>query len=165
MSQPTITPEEEARYVELQHKALDLARDGETNALKLMIDAGLPPNLADEKGQSLIMLASYHGHLETTRMLLDAGADPDQRNDRGQTPLGGVCFKGYLLLVELFVERGADIHADNGGGMTPIRLAAMFGRQDVVEYLQSQGAKLSPLGKLIGLPAYMGSLFKGKQPA
>ncbi|MGE9295446.1 MAG: ankyrin repeat domain-containing protein, partial [Puniceicoccales bacterium] len=68
-----------------------------------------------------------------------------------------------LDIVQLFVERGADIHADNGGGMTPIRLAAMFGRKDVVNYLKSQGAKLSPLGKLIGLPGYMlSSLFPAK---
>ncbi|MGE9296866.1 MAG: ankyrin repeat domain-containing protein, partial [Puniceicoccales bacterium] len=96
MSELTITAEEEARYAELQRQALDFARAGDTEMLASMIDAGLPVNLADEKGQSLIMLASYNGNLDTTRMLLDRGAEPDQRNERGQTPLGGVCFKGYL---------------------------------------------------------------------
>ena len=58
-----------------------------------MLNAGLPVNLADAKGQTLLMLASYNGNLETTRMLLKHGADVDRRNDRGQTPLGGVAFR------------------------------------------------------------------------
>ncbi|GHB90687.1 ankyrin repeat domain-containing protein [Cerasicoccus arenae] len=162
MNDNKLTESEEERYAELQRIALDLARCGDTQQLASMVYAGIPVNLSDQKGQSLLMLASYNGNLKTTRMLLDEGADVDRRNERGQTPLGGVCFKGYLDIVQLLVERGADIHANNGGGMTPIRLAAMFGRQDVVNYLKSKGAKLSPLDKIIGLPAYMGSLFKGK---
>jgi ankyrin repeat protein len=139
----TITTEaEEQRYAELQQIALNHARHGETVSLAAMLDHGLPVNLADTKGQSLLMLAGYNGNLETTRLLLARGATVDQRNDRGQTPLGGAAFKGHVEIVALLLAHGADIDADNGGGMTPIMFAAMFGRTRVVEQLKAHGASL-----------------------
>jgi len=63
-------------------------------------------NLADAKGNSLLMLASYNGEVETTRMLLGRGADVDRRNDRGQTPLGGAAFKGDEEIVALLLAHG-----------------------------------------------------------
>lgn len=136
-----ITPEEELRYAEIQQIALDAARAGETAVIVPMLRAGLPVGLADEKGNSLLMLASYHGHLELSRVLLEAGAEPDQRNDRNQTALAGVAFKGGLDLARLLVEYGADPGADQGGGRFPIQFAAMFGNPDIVEFLESLSTK------------------------
>lgn len=136
----SLTPEEEARYAALQLRALDDARDGATAELEAMIAAGLPANLSDTKGNSLLMLAAYHGHEDTARMLLRRGADPDRRNDRGQTPLGGVAFKGHLPLVRLLIEAGAQVDADQGGGRSPLMFAAMFGHRKVVECLLAAGA-------------------------
>ena len=150
--QAVITEAEEKRYAELQQLALGFARRGETDSLAQMLRHGLPVNLADTKGNSLLMLASYAGDAETTQMLLAYGAEVDRRNDRGQTPLGGVAFKGYTEIVALLLAHGADIDADNGGGMTPIMFAAMFGRTQVVEQLQAHGASLQHRNRL-GLSA------------
>ena len=146
--QTITTAREEERYAELQILALDFARHGETAELAEMLRHGLPANLADTKGQTLLMLASYNGNLETTRLLLEFGADVDRRNGRGQTPLGGAAFKGYEEIVALLLEHGADIDADNGGGMTPLMFAAMFGRVKVVEQLKAHGASLQQRCKL-----------------
>ena len=140
--QTATTEAEEKRYAELQVMALDHARHGETEPLALMLQHGLPLNLADAKGQTLLMLASYNGNAGTTRRLLELGADVDRRNQRGQTPLGGAAFKGYEEIVALLLEHGADIDADNGGGMTPLMFAAMFGRTKVTAQLQAHGASL-----------------------
>jgi hypothetical protein len=150
--QTFVTEAEEHRYAELQQMAFDFARNGETELLVEMIQHGLPVNLADAKGNSLLMLASYNGNLETARALLQAGADADRRNDRGQTPLGGAAFKGYEEIVTLLLENGADIDADNGGGMTPLMFAAMFGRTKAVELLKRQGASLKRRNR-IGISA------------
>ena len=135
-----ITRQEEDRYAELQEMALDIARRGETLLLAKMLRHGLAVNLADAKGTTLLMLASYNGNLETTRILLERGADVDRRNHRGQTPLGGVAFKGYREIVSLLLDHGADIDADNGFGMTPLMLATLFGRDAVIEQLKARGA-------------------------
>ncbi len=136
------TESEEQAYREFQRLAFEHARHGETHALAGMLRQGLPINLRDTRGNSLLLLACYHGHLETAQMLLKAGAEVDLRNTRGQTPLGGVAFKGYLKLTELLLWHGADIHADNGGGITPVMLASMFGRAEVVSLLEQHGASL-----------------------
>lgn len=146
--QTIVTEAEEKRYAELQHMALGFARGGGTRHLAVMLDAGLPVNLADAKGNSLLMLASYNGEVETTRMLLGHGADVDRRNGRGQTPLGGAAFKGYEEVIALLLKHGADIDADNGSGMTPIMFAAIFGRTRVVEQLKAHGASLQRRNRL-----------------
>jgi uncharacterized protein len=143
-----ITPEEEKRYAELQHLALDFARHGETTQLEPMLRAGLPVNLADPRGNTLLMLATYNGHLETARLLLQHGARVDQSNDRGQTPLGGVAFKGYPEIARLLLKAGAAIDADNGGGMTPLMFATLFGRTEVANILQEAGASMGRRKKL-----------------
>ena len=134
------TPEEEARYAELQQMALDFARAGDTDQLAPMLDAGMPVNLADPKGNTLLMLAAYHGHPDTVRLLLSRGTDVDRRNDRGQTPLGGVAFKGYVDIAELLIAAGAAVDADNGGGSTPLMYAVMFGRTGVAALLRHHHA-------------------------
>lgn len=146
--QEHITAAEENRYAELQAMALGFARSGDTEILASMLRAGLPVNLADHKGNTLLMLACYHGHQGTAAMLLESGAEVDRRNDRGQTPLGGVAFKGYREIVALLLRHGAEIDADNGGGMTPLMFAAMFGRTEVVKQLQEHGASLQKRSRL-----------------
>lgn len=137
-----VTDLEERRYAELQMMALDFARQGETEPLAAMLNSGLPVNLSDARGNSLLMLSSYHGHADTVILLLEHGADIERRNARGQTPLGGVAFKGYGEIATLLLDHGADVDADNGGGMTPIMFAAMFGRHAMVKQLNTHGASL-----------------------
>ena len=71
-----------------------LVREGDTQQLGAMVAQGVPVNFRNEKGDSLIMLAAYHGHLETSRLLLEAGADANVANDQGQTPLASVASLG-----------------------------------------------------------------------
>ncbi|MEI6322963.1 MAG: ankyrin repeat domain-containing protein [bacterium] len=142
------TEAEEQHYREFQRLALDRARCGETEALAGMLRQGLPLNLCDHHGNSLLLLACYRGRIETARMLLKSGADVDLRNSRGQTPLGGVAFKGHLKIAELLLWHGADIHADNGGGMTSVMFASVFGRSSMVSLLEQHGAALIPIHSL-----------------
>ncbi|MDB5560128.1 MAG: Ankyrin, partial [Enterovirga sp.] len=75
-------------------RCFDLARGGYTAELESLVAQGLPPNLTNDKGDTLLILASYHGHHETAAMLLARGADPDRFNDRSQTALAAAAFKG-----------------------------------------------------------------------
>jgi ankyrin repeat protein len=135
-----ISEAEEKRYAELQLLALDAARTGDSATLISMIDAGLPVNLQDHKGNSLLMLAAYHGNIETVVELLARKADPDRRNLRNQTPLGGVAFKGFVPVAEVLLDAGADLNADQGGGITPLMLASLFGRTEMMRFLEKRGA-------------------------
>lgn len=147
-SKNNITQEEKARFNELCLMTFDFARQNEVDTLSKMIDAGLSPNLTNEKGDSLLMLASYNGSFETAKMLLEKGAEVDKKNDRGQTPLAGVAFKGNLEIVKLLVENGANIDENNGLGMTAYSFAVMFGRSEVASYLASKSKNKSLFKKI-----------------
>lgn len=136
-----LSPAEEKRYQELCNMAFNFARNNEVANLEPMIKAGLSANLKNHKGDSLLMLASYHNSLECVKMLLANGARVDEKNDRGQTPLAGVCFKGYFEVAKLLVENGANIDENNGLGMTPFSFAVMFGRKEIVAYLAKSAKK------------------------
>ncbi len=154
------TADELKRYEELQVFALDFARTGKTEDLKAMLQSGMPVNLSDHKGNSLLMLASYNGNLETTSMLVDFGAQVDKKNDRGQTPLAGVCFKGYIEIVKVLVKAGANIYENNGMGTTPIMFASMFGNYEIVKYLSQQNKTHNMKVKIYLLISKIFSLFK-----
>ncbi|MDL5200333.1 ankyrin repeat domain-containing protein [Streptomyces sp. ALI-76-A] len=116
--------------VELATKVFDLARQGQTETLVAYVDAGVPANLTNDRGDCLVMLAAYHGHADAVRGLLARGADPNRINDRGQTPLAGAVFKGETEVVEALLEAGADPAA---GTPSAVDTARMFARTEVLE--------------------------------
>ena len=94
--------------IELAHWLLDRARAGEAERLADYADHGMPVDLTDAKGNTLLMLAAYHGHADAVRVLAERGADVDATNDRGQTPLAAAVFKGAADVVAVLVAAGAD---------------------------------------------------------
>lgn len=86
----------------------DLARTGATAGLAAAVDAGIPVNLTNSAGDSLLILAAYHDHPETVRALLDRGADTARVNDRGQTALGAAVFRRSERAVTDLLAAGAD---------------------------------------------------------
>ncbi|MFJ1748653.1 ankyrin repeat domain-containing protein [Streptomyces sp. NPDC088116] len=116
--------------VELATKIFDLARQGETEALAAYVDAGVPANLTNDKGDSLLMLAAYHGHASAVEALIARGADAGRINDRGQTPLAGAVFKGEDAVIRALLAGGAD---PAGGTPSAVDTARMFGKTDLLE--------------------------------
>jgi len=86
----------------------DLARTGDTDRLAEAIDAGIPVNLTNGAGDSLLVLAAYHDHPGTVEALLERGADTGRVNDRGQTALAAAVFRRSGRTVELLLDAGAD---------------------------------------------------------
>jgi uncharacterized protein len=109
--------------VELAGRVFELARFGATEELAAYLDAGVPANLTNDKGDTLLILAAYHGHPETVAALLAAGADPGRVNDRGQTALAAAVFKQSEETVRRLLAAGADPDA---GGPTARETAAFF---------------------------------------
>ncbi|MDO0928687.1 ankyrin repeat domain-containing protein [Streptomyces sp. TG1A-8] len=125
-----MTEAPDPEVVELATRIFDLARQGRTEALVAYVDAGVPAGLTNDRGDSLVMLAAYHGHADAVRALLVRGAAADQVNDRGQTPLAGAVFKGETEVVRVLVEAGADPAA---GTPSAVDTARVFDRADLLE--------------------------------
>lgn len=120
-------PSQEA--VALAHQLMDLARQGRTAQLIAYLDAGAPVDLTDPDGNTLLMLAAYHGHADLVRELGHRGADVNRLNDRGQSPLAGAVFKGEPEVVAALLEHDADPDA---GQPTARAAAELFGRADLI---------------------------------
>jgi ankyrin repeat protein len=121
----------------LPEATAELARKGDTAGLAALIKGGLAVDAQDAKGNTLLMLAGYHGRTEVVKLLLKSGATVDLRNAKGQTPLGGVAFKGYVDIATLLLDAGADPVADQGGS-TPADFATLAGKTEILVLLQAR---------------------------
>lgn len=121
-----LTPAQQARVVAL---AMDLAREGRTGELLEFLDHGLPVDVADRAGNTLLMLAAYHGHAAAVAALIARGADVNRRNDRDQSPVAGAIFKGEDDVVRVLLSAGADLDAGTPSGRAA---AGWFGREHLL---------------------------------
>ncbi|KAK6206795.1 hypothetical protein QIS74_13283 [Colletotrichum tabaci] len=109
--------------IALAGRMYDGARKGDIALFQQALPAGLPANMTNEKGDTLLMLAAYHGHAELVKLLIQHGADPNRLNDRGQSPLAGAVFKKEDAVIEVLLEGGAD---PDYGNPSALQCVSMF---------------------------------------
>ncbi|WP_017591763.1 ankyrin repeat domain-containing protein [Nocardiopsis potens] len=143
---PAQDPVDDPDVIDLATRIFDSARRGDTDSLGAYLAAGVPPDLTNDKGDTLVMLAAYHGHADTVEALCARGADPDRPNDRGQTPLAGAVFKGEDAVVETLVDHGADPRA---GTPSAIDTARMFQKENYLRLFEG-GPPDGPSGTASG---------------
>jgi len=124
----------------------EAARTGDSAVLLQAVDAGLPVNMTNDKGNTLLMLSAYAGHTELTKALLSRGADPNRLNDLGQSMVAGAVFKAHDEVVHALLDAGADPRL---GTPTAIQAAHIFGRKDLMEVL---GTKEGDVGAEVPTP-------------
>ena len=110
----------------------DLARQGQGEVLAAYVDAGVPVDLTNDKGDTLLILAAYHRHPETVGALLARGADHSRANDRGQTALAAAVFRQSAETASMLLDAVAD---PDGGGPSARATAVFFELPAMVELL------------------------------
>jgi ankyrin repeat protein len=126
-------PEISDEVLEFAARMFDLARSGETALLMEYVDAGLPVDLTNSVGDSLLMLAAYYDRAETVQSLLERGADTSRINDRGQTALAAATFRRSADEVEMLLKAGADPYL---GSPSAIEVARFFEYPEMLELLE-----------------------------
>jgi len=126
--------------LEFAHSLFDLARGGDAELLADYVDAGVPVDLTDAKGDTLLLLAAYAPHPAVVRVLLERGADPNRVNDRGQTAIAAAAFRSSAEGVALLLAAGADPLAGNPSALAT---ASFFELPEMVGLL-SGGAGDAP---------------------
>ena len=111
------------QVIAFAHRMFELARTGATDELGVALGRGLPPDLTNDKGDTLLMLAAYHDHPDTVRVLLAGGADTSRANDRGQTALTAGVFRQNEATVRALLAAGAD---PDHGAPSAREIAAFF---------------------------------------
>jgi len=129
-------------------RAGNLARSGDTSQLAIQLDSGLAVDTANERGDTLLLLACYYGRDDCVEMLLRRGASVDQANNKGQRPLTGASFKGYLGIVKQLIAAGARLEEEDSSIKTPLMYAASFEHGAVVKQLIEAGADINARNEL-----------------
>ncbi|GAA1453806.1 ankyrin repeat domain-containing protein [Nesterenkonia lacusekhoensis] len=121
-------PELTDEQLEFLNSMFDLARAGRSEELLSLIDQGIPVNLTNSKGDSLLILASYNDHADLVRGLLERGVDVDRMNDRGQTALSCAVFRQNEEITAALLQAGADVEL---GPQNAYAVIDMFGLENM----------------------------------
>ncbi len=127
-----MSEELDAETLAFAHRMFDLAREGGTDELAGQVDAGLPVNLTNDKGDTLLILAAYHAHPDTVAALLARGADHSRTNDRGQTALAAATFRRNAATVRALLDAGAD---PDHGSPSAVETARFFDLPEMLALL------------------------------
>jgi len=84
--------------------AQNLIKRGDEPALRAALSTGLDPNVANQNGWSLLMLAAVEGNVPVGRALLEHGANPALTNNKSDTALTLATHRGYDLFIALLNE-------------------------------------------------------------
>jgi hypothetical protein len=84
-----------------------LSYQGDIASLRVFLDAGVSPNLAESSGVTPLMGAVKGNQYEAARMLINAGADVNARASHDRTALGIAKAGRFTEIVTLLKEAGA----------------------------------------------------------
>jgi len=123
--------------------AFDAARQGDVTTLAAYFSSGFDVNIVNDKGDTLLILATYYGHEEAVGLILQQpGVKLDVKNKMGFAALTGAVYKNENGIVRRLIDQGADVNSANGSGQTALMFAAMFGREEAARLLIQAGAKV-----------------------
>ena len=121
-----------------EQRLLQAAREGDVDAVRLLLDAGTPVDAVDESdsGCSALHHAAAFGHTALIHMLCKRSADVELKDRRGRTPLHCAVQAAQVDCAETLVLWGASVWAEDGGGRNAMVAARESGSADMVCMMQ-----------------------------
>eukprot|EP01119_Soliformovum_irregulare_P015120 TRINITY_DN4210_c0_g1_i3.p1 TRINITY_DN4210_c0_g1~~TRINITY_DN4210_c0_g1_i3.p1 ORF type:complete len:1120 (+),score=266.32 TRINITY_DN4210_c0_g1_i3:3-3362(+) len=97
---------------------LAIRRDASLSMMKLLLENGADPNIADNDGVTCLML-------NQCPLLLEFGANPNAQSKEGWTPLLAQCAFSDVDGLEAILSKGVNIDAADVNGITPLMMSIM----------------------------------------
>lgn len=116
-------------------------RDGNVEAVRLFLDAGMSPESIDESGSPVLMNAAIKNDSSIAELLIDHGANVNSRTKDGESPLMIAALMGATDTVRVLLKAGAELNARDNRGETPLAHALSHNHTEVVELLKAAGAE------------------------
>ena len=109
--------------------------------VKFLISQGADVNVKAEEGITPLLFAmALANNIEVAKHLISAGADIHVRDEDGGSALHRAT-SNKIEFAKFLVSQGVDIDAKDNNGKTPLDWARQCKNAEVVEYLESIGAK------------------------
>ncbi|RZA19210.1 MAG: hypothetical protein EOP93_09395, partial [Lysobacteraceae bacterium] len=115
---------------------------GDTDAVRRLLDLGLPVDAVDSQGCSALLRAAGGGHRALVDLLLARGANPGLAANTGATPLSAAVSMRQTEIVDCLLDAGAGLEQRLPGEVTVLMLAAALGLPELVSRLLQAGADL-----------------------
>jgi ankyrin repeat protein len=117
------------------------AQKGLTDFIKAMAPRMSDIDIPSSRGQSALMDAVSHNHIESVKALLHFGANPNFSGAAGWTPLIISVRNGTLEITKLLVEDvgNIDLDQEDKEGNTALHYAALYNRMEEFKLLLSGG--------------------------
>src|SRR5581483_161851 len=117
------------------------AYKGDSDAVKLFLDAGMNPNAANHDGRPAPVAAALEGRETVVDQLLDARGDINVKTKEGQTALMGAAVNGNPQVVNMLLSRGAELDTKDAHDFTALMYADGAHKPEVRDLLVKAGAK------------------------
>jgi ankyrin repeat protein len=111
------------------------AQSSDTAAMKLLVEHGADPKVANKTGETPLMAAAGIGWaanwsvnapaplIEAVKLCVELGNDVKAADSRGYTALHGAAYLGDNEMVKYLVSQGADVRAKSRAGDSPADMA------------------------------------------
>jgi ankyrin repeat protein len=97
-------------YLKAPESMLTAARLDRVDAVRLLLDVGMSPDVATDKGERGLHAAAYANALGAAQLLLDRGAAVDPVNTEwDSTPLGAAAYAQHPRMIELLGRVSRDV--------------------------------------------------------
>lgn len=132
----------------LPHRALQpgdvpaAAIVGDADAVRRLLDLGMPVDATDNQGCTALLRAAGGGHRATVDLLLARGADAGRAANSGATPLSAAVSMRQTDIVDGLLGAGAELEQRLPGDVTVLMLAAALGLPDLTARLLTAGANV-----------------------
>ncbi len=113
---------------------------GDADAVRRLLDLGLPVDATDTQGCTALLRAAGGGHRAVVDLLLARGADPERTAHSGATPLSAAVSMRHADIVDRLLAAGAPLEQRLPGDLTVLMVACALGLTDLAARLLAAGA-------------------------
>ena len=127
------------KYNILDCPIMQASRDGNKEIIKMLSEAGAALDIRDKSGQTPLMVAIKHNHVDAVQVLLEKGADfKCKKYSTDNCPLIQASRDGRREIVRVLLRAGADPDVQDKYGYTPLMMTTK--RRDIFFMLLGAGA-------------------------
>jgi hypothetical protein len=123
------------RSVSTSEALLVAAGRGDTETVKLLLEAGVKTDVKAADGATALIRAARAGHNDIVILLLNAKAEINAVDKRGTTALMGAAAAGHIGVVKALIDTGADKSLQSQEGVTAYMLSQKHGHMAIAQLL------------------------------